>query len=262
MVSGPASGVPPVVGLVLPGALLVACLARVPARRCASPVTLGVGSCRALASSVWSLRCAFAIASCSVRSGLRFLARCVSSVGSVRSGVSLPLSGGGIAVRSERLLSRPLLPSLCAGWSCVAVAFVSWTGDRCWGSLGLQFGFLGPLYQFCWRRMAWSTGLGAPAFAPIYLAVTFAHQSHTRTGTNQGTLSGDVDVTTATCSTNIKSLANLSRSRNSSLGLSKVAIGRPFSHSLHQYISVAPRKELNYEYHSRKPNRPEHTHSG
>jgi hypothetical protein len=32
VVSGPASGVPPVVGLVLPGALLVACLARVPAR--------------------------------------------------------------------------------------------------------------------------------------------------------------------------------------------------------------------------------------
>ena len=67
----------------------------------------------------------FAVASCSVCGGLRVSARCVSSVGSVRSGVSLPLSGGGIAVRSERLLSRPLLSSLCAGWSSVAVAFVS-----------------------------------------------------------------------------------------------------------------------------------------
>ena len=61
------------------------------ARRCASPVTFGVGLCRALASSVWSLRCAFAVASCSARSGLRFVARCISSVGSVRSVVSLPL---------------------------------------------------------------------------------------------------------------------------------------------------------------------------
>jgi hypothetical protein len=61
------------------------------ARRCASPVTFGVGLCRSLASSVWSLRCAFAVASCSARSGLRFVARCVSSVGSVRSVVSLPL---------------------------------------------------------------------------------------------------------------------------------------------------------------------------
>ena len=135
------------------------------ARRCASPVTLGVGLCRALASSVWSLRCAFAVASCSVRSGLRFAARCVSSVGSVRSVVSLPLSGGGIAVRSERLLSRPLLSSLCAGWSGVAVAFVSWTGDRCWGSLGRPIpasSVRGSPYPFCWRRLAWWTGLGAP----------------------------------------------------------------------------------------------------
>ena len=78
-------------------------------------VALAVGLCRALASSVWSLRCPFAVASCSVCGGLRVSARCVSSVGSVRSGVSLPLSGGGIAVRSERLLSRPLLSSLCVG---------------------------------------------------------------------------------------------------------------------------------------------------
>jgi len=35
------------------------------------------------------------------------------------------LSGGVIAVRSERLLSRPLLSSICGGWSGVAVAFVS-----------------------------------------------------------------------------------------------------------------------------------------
>jgi hypothetical protein len=46
------------------------------------------------------------------------------------------VDGGGIAVRSERLLSRLLLPSLCAGWSGVAVAFVSWTGGCCWCSLG------------------------------------------------------------------------------------------------------------------------------
>jgi hypothetical protein len=113
-------------------------------------VVLAVGLCRALASSVWSLLCPFAVASCSVCCGLRVSARCVSSVGSVRSGVSLPLSGGGIAVRSERLLSRPLLSSLCAGWSGVAVAFVSWAGDRCGGSLGRReycsgFGFAGSL---------------------------------------------------------------------------------------------------------------------
>lgn len=113
-------------------------------------VVLAVGLCRALASSVWSLLCPFAVASCSVCGGLRVSARCVSSVGSVRSGVSLPLSGGGFAARSERLLSRPLLSSLCAGWSGVAVAFVSWAGDRCGGSLGRReycsgFGFAGSL---------------------------------------------------------------------------------------------------------------------
>jgi hypothetical protein len=128
---------------------------------------LAVGLCRALASSVWSLLCPFAVASCSVCGGLRVSARCVSSVGSVRSGVSLPLSGGGIAVRSERLLSRPLLSSLCAGWSGVAVAFVSWTGDRCWGSLGRPeyrggFGFAGSPSPNCWRRLPWWTALGAP----------------------------------------------------------------------------------------------------
>jgi len=130
-------------------------------------VALAVGLCRVLASSVWSLRCPFAVASCSVCGGLRVSARCVSSVGSVRSGVSLPLSGGGIAVRSERLLSRPLLSSLCAGWSGVAVAFVSWTGDRCWGSLGRPeyrggFGFAGSPSPICWRRLPWWTALGAP----------------------------------------------------------------------------------------------------
>ncbi len=129
-------------------------------------VALAVGLCRALASSVWSLRCPFAVASCSVCGGLRVSARCVSSVGSVRSGVSLPLSGGGIAVRSERLLSRPLLSSLCAGWSGVAVAFVSWAGDRCgvlWGGASTAAGSVSRAPSpFCWRRLAWWKGLGAP----------------------------------------------------------------------------------------------------
>jgi hypothetical protein len=98
------------------GVLRGGVLVRVPALVGALAVALAVGLCRALASSVWSLRCPFAVASCSVCGGLRVSARCVSSVGSVRSGVSLPLSGGGIAVRLSVSCPGPCcLPSVRGG---------------------------------------------------------------------------------------------------------------------------------------------------
>ena len=152
------------------------------ARRCASPVTFGVGLCRALASSVWSLRCAFAVASCSARSGLRFVARCVSSVGSVRSVVSLPLMA--VELRCGLSVSCPApVASLCAGRRGVAVAFVSWIGDRCWGSLGRPeyrsgFGFAGSPSPIRWRRLPWWTGLGAPlalSLWRLYPSILLSH---------------------------------------------------------------------------------------